>query len=175
MSLMPYWIRHLRNVASRDPMIRAFEDPFGVFSRDPFFRDPMKYMKSITSPIDHVEGVYSDSEIKVDSKKVEVHLDVRNFTPEQISVKTVGNEVTVEGMKEIKRDSGWTKSHFERRFLLPDGFPPERVECHLDKGKLVLVAFRSEPINERVIPIQEKSSGETTKDATENIAKEEKA
>ncbi|KPJ08859.1 hypothetical protein RR48_00697 [Papilio machaon] len=159
--------RHLRNLAYRDPVVRVLEDPFSVFSRDPFFRDPVKYMKHLTAPIEKeyhgIEGIYSDSEVKVDGKKVEVHLDVQNFTPEQIVVKTVGNEIMVEGKKEVKREDGWTRSHFERRFLLPEGFPPERVECHLDKGKLKLIAFRSEALEERKIPIQEKSSSEDGK------------
>ncbi|XP_047546033.1 heat shock protein Hsp-12.2-like [Vanessa atalanta] len=162
MSLMPYWLRHLRNVAYRDPVARILEDPFAVFAKDPFFRDPVKFIRQISAPLEKeqhgIEGIYSDSEIKVDGKKVEVHLDVQNFTPEQIEVKTVGNEIMIEGKKEIKREDGWTKSHFERRFLLPEGFPPERVECHLDKGKLKLVAFRAEPLPERKIPIQDKSA-----------------
>ncbi|CAK1544344.1 unnamed protein product [Leptosia nina] len=162
MSLVPYWLRHLRNLAYRDPVIRALEDPFSVFSKDPFFRDPIKYIRQVTEPVDRdhhgIEGVFSDSEVKADGKKVEVHLDVQNFKPEQIQVKTVGNEIMIEGKKEIKREDGWTRSHFERRFLLPEGFPPERVECHLDKGKLKLVAFRSEPLQERTIPIQDKTT-----------------
>ncbi|XP_013149395.1 PREDICTED: heat shock protein beta-11-like [Papilio polytes] len=161
MSLMPYWLRHLRNLAYRDPVMRVLEDPYNIFSRDPFFRDPVKYMKQLTPAIEKeyhgIEGIYSDAEVKVDGKKVEVHLDVQNFTPEQIVVKTVGNEIMVEGKKEVKREDGWTRSHFERRFLLPEGFPPERVECHLDKGKLKVIAFRAEALEERKIPIQEKS------------------
>ncbi|CAH0724461.1 unnamed protein product, partial [Brenthis ino] len=166
MSLVPYWLRHLRNVAYRDPVVKLLEDPFAVFAKDPFFRDPAKYIRQVTAPLENehgIDGVYSDSEIKVDGKKVEVHLDVQNFTPEQIQVKTVGNEIMVEGKKEIKREDGWTRSHFERRFLLPEGFPPERVECHLDKGKLMLVAFRAEPLPERKIPIQEKSESDGDK------------
>ncbi|VVC93349.1 alpha-crystallin A chain-like [Leptidea sinapis] len=163
MSLTPYWFRHLRNLAYRDPVVRALEDPFSVFSKDPFFRDPFKYIRQVTAPSesDHhgIEGVYSDSEVKFDGKKVELQLDVQNFTPDQIQVKTVGNEVMVEGKKEIKREDGWTRSHFERRFLLPEGFPPERVECHLDKGKLKLIAFRSQPLAERSVPIKDKSDG----------------
>jgi HSP20 family molecular chaperone IbpA len=162
MSLMPYWLRHLRNVACRDPVVRVFEDPFAVFARDPFFREPFKAVKHLY-PVEEnhgIEGIYSDSEVKIDGKKVEVHLDVQNFTPDQIQVKTVGNEIMIEGKKEVKREDGWTRSHFERRFLLPEGFPPERVECHLDKGKLRLVAFRSEPLQERAVPIQEKPAEE---------------
>lgn len=161
MSLVPYWLRHLRNLTYRDPFMRVVEDPFTVFTKDPFFRDPLKYIRQVTAPLDAehhgIEGVYSDGEVKVDGKKVEVHLDVQNFTPEQIQVKTVGNEITVEGKTEVKKEDGWTRCHFERRFLLPEGFPPERVECHLDKGKLKLVAVRSEPLQERAIPIQDKS------------------
>nr|APX61064.1 heat shock protein 19.5 [Antheraea pernyi] len=163
MSLVPYWLRHLRNLAYRDPIARALEDPFSAFAKDPFFRDPVKFIRQVTAPIDEhhgIEGIYSDSEIKVDGKKVEVHMDVQNYTPDQIQVKTIGNEILVEGKKEIKREDGWTRGHFERRFLLPEGFPPERVECHLDKGKLKLIAFRSEPIEERNVPIQDKSSSD---------------
>lgn len=154
MSLMPYWFRHLRNLSHRDPFI--------ILERDPFFRDPAKFIRNALEPWDRdhhgIEGVYSNSEVKADGKKVEVHLDVQNFTPEQIQVKTVGNEIMVEGKKEIKKQDGWTRSHFERRFLLPEGFPPERVECHFDKGKLKLIAFRSEPVEEKSIPVQDKSS-----------------
>ncbi|XP_034834221.1 heat shock protein hsp-16.2-like [Maniola hyperantus] len=163
MSLVPYWLRHMRNLAYRDPVARILEDPFAVFAKDPFFRDPVKFMRQVTAPVEHehgIEGVYSDAEVKADGKKVEVHLDVQNFSPEQIEVKTVGNEVTIEGKKEIKRDGGWTKSHFERRFLLPEGFPPERVECHLDKGKLKLIAFRAEPLPERKIQVKEISGSD---------------
>lgn len=160
MSLTPYWLRHLRNLQrNRDSLYRALEDPFDVFARDPFFRDPFKFVRQALTPLEqeHVEGVYSNNEVKVDGKKVEITLDVQNYKPDQIKVKTIGNEILVEGKKEIKREEGWTKSHFERRFLLPEGFPPERVECHLDKGKLLLVAFRSEPLPEREVPVIEKS------------------
>lgn len=160
MSVAPYWLRHLRNAGYRDPIARILhDDPFAVFARDPFFRDPFKYVQQALTPAerDNIEGTYSDTEVKADGKKVEVQLDVQNFAPDEINVKTVGNEITVEGKREVKRDGGWTKSHFERRFLLPEGFPPERVECHLDKGKLLLAAFRSEPLPEREVPIQEKS------------------
>lgn len=156
MSLMPFWfrLRHLRNLAHRDP--------FAILERDPFFRDPAKFIQNTFEPWnrDHygIKGVYSDTEVKVDGKKVEVHLDVQNFTPEQIQVKTIGNEIMVEGKKEIKKEDGWTRSHFERRFVLPEGFPPERVECHFDKGKLMLIAFRSVPVEEKSIPVRDKSS-----------------
>lgn len=150
MSLSPYWFRHLRNLAhQREPLARIFEDPFAAF-----LRDPWQQLRPVEREHHGLEGVYSESEVKVDGQKVEVHLDVRNFTPDQIEVKTVGNEVTVQGRREVKRGDGWTRSHFERRFLLPEGFPPERVECHLDKGKLLLVAFRAEPLDERTVPIQ---------------------
>ncbi|XP_063549208.1 heat shock protein Hsp-12.2-like [Cydia strobilella] len=161
---MPYWAQYLRNLALRDPFARAFEIPFVVFTRDPFFRDPIKCIKQATVPLKHgIEGVYSDSEVRVDEKKVEVYLDVQNFTPDQIQAKTVGNEIIVEGKKEVNCEDGWTRSHFERRFLLPEGFPPERVECHLDKGKLLLVAHRAEPRGERTIKIIAKEVKEPEK------------
>lgn len=168
---MPYWARHLRNLAYRDPVARALEEPFALLARDPFFRDPFKFIREVTAPLEEhgIQGIYSDAEVKVDGKKVEVHLDVQNFSPEQIQVKTVGNEIMVEGKKEIKREDGWTRSHFERRFLLPEGFPPERVECHFDKGKLLLVAFRSEPLKERTIEVKKKAElkGDAINEATD--------
>ena len=56
-----------------------------------------------------------------DPKKFEVKLDVSNFTPEEIAVKVVENDLLVEGKHEEKLDKnkdGYVSRQFTRRYAL---------------------------------------------------------
>lgn len=50
----------------------------------------------------------------------QVILDVQQFSPEEITVKTVGNQVIVEAKHEERQDEhGFVSRHFVRRYVLP--------------------------------------------------------
>jgi len=49
-----------------------------------------------------------------------VSLDVKEYKPEEITVKNVENVITVEGKHEEKQDEhGYISRHFVRRYVLP--------------------------------------------------------
>lgn len=54
---------------------------------------------------------------------VQVILDVQQFTPNEISVKTTEKFIIVEGKHEEKADEhGFVSRHFVRRYQLPGNF-----------------------------------------------------
>ncbi|CAG0897989.1 unnamed protein product [Darwinula stevensoni] len=87
-----------------------------------------------------------------------VNLDVQQFAPEEISVKTVENSVVIEGKHEEKRDEhGFISRHFQRRYLLPDNVRPESIQSSLSSDGVLTVtapkmAIEGAP-NERSVPI----------------------
>lgn len=55
-----------------------------------------------------------------DKDKFQINLDVQQFTPNEITVKTVENAIVVEGNHEEKQDEhGFISRHFVRRYVLP--------------------------------------------------------
>jgi HSP20 family molecular chaperone IbpA len=92
-----------------------------------------------------------------------VNLDVQQFKPEDLNVKTVDNYVVVEGKHEEKQDEhGFISRHFVRRYLLPEGAKAEQVNCNLSSDGVLQIEVAREvkelPTNGRAIPIMQ--SGE---------------
>ncbi|KAL0117107.1 hypothetical protein PUN28_010147 [Cardiocondyla obscurior] len=60
------------------------------------------------------------STIQLENDNFQVILDVQQFSPDEISVKTVDNHVVVEAKHEEKQDEhGYISRHFVRRYVLP--------------------------------------------------------
>lgn len=74
--------------------------------------------------------------------KLKVSLDVQQFTPSEITVKTVENAVIVEGKHEEKADEhGFVSRHFVRRYVLPKDIEVENVISSLSSdGVLTITA-----------------------------------
>jgi len=88
----------------------------------------------------------------------EIKLDVSNFKPAELNVKTVENFVLIEGKHEERQDAhGFIARSFTRRFIIPEGVNSESVTCKLaSNGVLVISASVIHPTpasNERSIPI----------------------
>ncbi|CAG9796129.1 unnamed protein product [Diatraea saccharalis] len=125
------------------------------------------------------------SSIKVDKDKFQINLDVQHFAPEEISVKTADGYIVVEGKHEEKRDEhGYVSRQFTRRYALPKGVAPERVESHLSSdGVLTIKAPLEAPAlqaNERPVPIartgpvRKEIKDETSADVKSEEKKDEK-
>jgi crystallin alpha B len=88
-----------------------------------------------------------------------VKLDVQQFAPEEVHVKTVENYVIIEGKHEEKEDPhGFISRHFTRKYHLPEGVKGESVNCNLSSdGILTISAVRELPsapeLKEEGVPV----------------------
>lgn len=100
---------------------------------------------------------------------------MQNFPPETISVKAVDRFIIVSGNHEKKGEKLGVISHqFTRRYVLPPGVDPEKVECSLGSdGMLTLSAPRHLDIvttKEVLIPIHK--NGEVGSPSSDSAQKE---
>lgn len=105
------------------------------------------------------------SEIKVTSDKWRVNLDVNQFAPEEITVKTKDGYVEINGKHEERQDEhGFISRCFTRKYLLPQGIDPGIVSSALSPtGVLTVEASMVKPAlqsSEVTIPITYETKAE---------------
>jgi crystallin alpha B len=99
------------------------------------------------------------SEVRNDDNKFVVKLDCSHFEPQEITVKTVDNNIIINGKHEEKMDKhGWIQREFTRRYALPEGCEAEKVTSALNSNGVLTIEAPKKPLeplkeNERVIPI----------------------
>ena len=96
--------------------------------------------------------------IKSDKDKYQVCVDVQQFTPQEITVKTIGREILIEGKHEEENDErGYISRNFVRKFVLPEGLKMEDVTSTLSSdGVLSISVPKTVPAiteNQRDVPI----------------------
>lgn len=70
----------------------------------------------------------------------EVSLDVQHFTPNEITIKTVDDNIIIEGKHEYRADEhGDVSRHFRRTYHLPDGFNVKDVVSSLSSDHILVV------------------------------------
>lgn len=86
-------------------------------------------------------------------------LDVHQFAPEEVTVKTRENNLIIEAKHEEREDAqGFISRHFTRRYQLPDDVKVDQLVCNLSSdGILTIDAPRksAQPGGETVIPIRQ--------------------
>merc|ERR1711971_550918 len=97
----------------------------------------------------------------IDGDLYKIEIDVQNFKPEDLVIKTVGQTVQVEAKHEEKTSDGasFSSRNFSQSFTLPREVNPESVASSLSKdGKLTIEAplpkAKSVASNERLVPIK---------------------
>ncbi len=99
------------------------------------------------------------SEVGNDANKFVVKLDCSHFKPEEITVKTVDNNIVINGKHEEKMDNhGWVQREFTRKYVLPEGCEAEKVTSSLNSNGVLTIEAPKKPLeplkdNERVVPI----------------------
>lgn len=95
-----------------------------------------------------------------DKDKFQINLDVQQFTPNEITVKTVDNTIVVEGKHEEKQDEhGFISRHFVRRYVLSDEHDPKNVLSSLSSDGVLTITAPKKALppataaNERIVPI----------------------
>lgn len=100
----------------------------------------------------------SGSTINVEQDKYQIILDIQQFTPNEVTVRTTDKFIIVEGKHEEKQDEhGFVSRHFTRKYMLPAGHQAEDVVSTLSSdGILTVVAPKRAlppPNAERAVPI----------------------
>uniref|UniRef100_A0A0A9ZAB5 Protein lethal(2)essential for life n=1 Tax=Lygus hesperus TaxID=30085 RepID=A0A0A9ZAB5_LYGHE len=98
------------------------------------------------------------SNISSDSEKVQVVLDVQQFTPNEITVRVLDDTVVVEGKHDEKMDEhGFISRHFIRKYVLPKDAVMSDVSSALSSdGVLTITAPKKsgkDPAAGRVVTI----------------------
>lgn len=153
--------------SSRDPFGRFFDDfdryrPFGVRSRlrREFDIPSREIPSSRTATSAATSSSDTDKRLSVTKDGIQMHLNVYQFTPSEITVKTVDDVIIIEGKHEEKQDEhGYVTRQFTRRYKLPKEYDPKDVITTMSAdGVLTIKApaiAKPEPVtNERVITIQ---------------------
>jgi len=97
----------------------------------------------------------------IDGDLYKIEINVQNFKPEDLVIKTVGQTVQVEAKHEEKTSDGasFSSRNFSQSFTLPREVDPESVASSLSRdGKLTIEAplpkAKSLASNERLVPIK---------------------
>lgn len=109
----------------------------------------------------------SGSTIANDSEKFQVILDVQQFAPNEITVKTSNNSIIVEGKHEEKQDEhGYISRHFVRRYILPVDHDINDVVSTLSSDGILTVTAPKKSLKpqntERVVPITQTGPAKPT-------------
>lgn len=109
----------------------------------------------------------SGSTINTDKEKFQVILDVQQFSPNEITVKTSNNSIIVEGKHEEKQDEhGYISRHFVRRYILPSDHDINDVISSLSSDGILTVTApkkSQKPVStERMVPITQTGPAKST-------------
>lgn len=123
----------------------------------PSFNEMFKPWRNMIEQMEHQVGG-SACVVERDQDQFKVIVDVQQFAPEEITVRTDDKCVTVEGKHEEKKDQhGYVSRHFVRRYVLPQGYDIGHVRPSLSSdGVLTITAPRlALPApGEKIVPIQ---------------------
>ncbi|KAF3706425.1 Alpha-crystallin A chain [Channa argus] len=78
------------------------------------------------------------SEVRSDRDKFTVYLDVKHFSPDELSVKVTDDYVEIQGKHgERQDDHGYISREFHRRYRLPSNLDKSAVTCSLSADGLL--------------------------------------
>lgn len=153
MALLPYW--GLNEIRPR----RLHDQVFGLpISTDDILTDLIEPVigRHYIRPWRKLATTAKDagSKITVDKDKFQVELDVQQFKPDEVTVKTVDGCVVIEGEHEERKDEhGYVRRAFKRRYVLPEGFKEDSVEARLSSDGVLNVEARRPMQRERTITV----------------------
>ncbi|KAK4872882.1 hypothetical protein RN001_014911 [Aquatica leii] len=145
----------IRPLRMLEHQMRVAEDFFPTVVY-PMVRSKNKYFIEVC---DGKESITNNKE------KFQVKLDVKNFSPEEITVKTVdGNAIVIEAKQDKNDGDGSISRQFSRRFVLSNDLDLKNVESSLSSDGILTVTAPNkveEVAQERIIPITHTAAEET--------------
>ncbi|KAJ6640736.1 Heat shock protein 23, partial [Pseudolycoriella hygida] len=121
------------------------------------YNRPCRFLSELRNPASSV-GIPKST---IGKDGFQVCLDVQHFAPNEISVKTVDNDIVVEANHEERQDEhGYISRQFKRRYALPKGFDIKDVVTQLSSDGVLTIkappkAKSVEDGNVRVLQIQQ--------------------
>lgn len=97
-----------------------------------------------------------DNTIQHQQHKYEIVLNVKDFAPEEIKIKTADGQLIIEAKHDEKKDAyGMISRHFVRKYRLPEGCLLAEVQSRLSpEGVLVVTAPREPSLRQdTIIPV----------------------
>lgn len=149
---------HMAEEMMRMPRVSPFQA---------FFREPMVWSNTVAVPrnwqqIARWQERQFAPPATIGKEGYQVSLDVSEYKPNELTVKTVNNSVIIEGKSEQQQDEqgGYSSRNFLRRFVLPEGYDPEQATSSLSSDGLLTIHVPNPPaveeaLKERVVPIQQ--------------------
>jgi len=122
------------------------QDPFSVSSEQHPYQYPVTHLQTNHRTMDDKE-LSPRARVTIDEDKLQVEFNVKDYKPEELSLKTEGDVLVVLGKQEVK-EGGQTfvSKQFEQRFSLPSGARPDNISSALSKdGVLTVTALRDPP------------------------------
>ncbi|XP_019880506.1 protein lethal(2)essential for life isoform X2 [Aethina tumida] len=142
----------------RDDLLNSLESTLSSYRR-PYIR-PWRTANAL-------QKQDSGSTIQQDKDKFQVILDVQQFAPNEITVKTSGSSIVVEGKHEEKQDEhGYISRHFVRRYILPSDHDINQVSSSLSSDGILTVNAPKKSLQpqntDRVVPIEHTGPAKAT-------------
>lgn len=123
--------------------------PFEAFTWPIFMRrgrGPFEELEEMTRTMDKIfnlgrlshfaeSGARTEVEqVRYTGKIFEIKIDVQEYSPEELNVKLVGNDLTITGQHERKQDGhGYVSRRFSREFLVPEDVDLETFESSVSE------------------------------------------
>ncbi|MBN3319598.1 CRYAB protein, partial [Atractosteus spatula] len=137
--------------------VRIFEQNFGEHIPESELLAPFPLMYWPRAPFRGASWMDGGlSEMRLDKERFAIHLDVKHFSPEELSVKVNGDFIEIRGKHEDRQDEhGYVSREFHRKYRIPAGVEPGSITSSLSAdGVLTISATRNlSEVPERTIPI----------------------
>merc|ERR1711892_1605707 len=144
----------------------SFGDFFSPFSRpnlalqphqqpQPLPQQAISQSPAHTSPavperaISQSNDMSPKAKVSYDQDKFQVEFNVRDYTPEELSIKTEGDVLIVLAKHETKAEGGqsFVSKQFEQRFSLPSGVKIEKIASSLSQDGILTVSAPRENLS----------------------------
>lgn len=137
---------------SMDPFMHDILKPISDMMANVFGPETYQALDRMPTLTPGLGDELNNNEVILTPDKFQINLDVANFKPEELAVKTTGNFITMEGKHEEKTDHSQVSRSFSRRWAIPEGVKVEELNCHLNSrdGILQLEAPRIPPRYKRL-------------------------
>ncbi|XP_057664055.1 heat shock protein 23-like [Diorhabda carinulata] len=137
-------------------LLREFSRPMRMMEQQLKLMDDL-FRPAIGSYINHprlMEHSEQDTAFE-DKEKFQIQLNLQDFKPEQITIKTMNNNtIQIEAKHEEKQDeNGFVLKHIVRRFAVPKGHDLQKASSALTSDGLLVITTPKIPKEEKTIPI----------------------